>query len=40
MLSPKPGQMNLPFSSTRNQLTEKILGGWVSRLPTLSQWRK
>ena len=26
MLSPNPGQMNLPFSSIRNQLTEKIFG--------------
>ena len=27
MLSPNPGQTNLPFSSTRNQLTAKIFGG-------------
>ena len=26
-LSPKPGQMNLPFSSVRNQLTRKMRGG-------------
>ncbi len=30
MFSEKPGQTNLPFSSVRNQLTQKIFG---SRAP-------
>ena len=30
MLSPKPGQRNLPSSSRRNQLTLKIRGGFLS----------
>ena len=33
MFSPKPGQMNLPFSSLRNQLMKKIFGGRGARLP-------
>ncbi len=44
MFSPKPGQTNLPFSSVRNQLTQKIFGSLApsdcSRAPKSSQWRK
>ena len=36
--SPKPGHRNPPWSSLWNQLTRKIFGGSVSRLPMESQW--
>ena len=31
MFSPKPGQMNFPFASRRNQFTRKIFGGLLHR---------
>ena len=40
MFSPKPGHMNLPSSSTRNQLTPKTWGRCSMLRPTLSQcWK-
>ena len=40
MFSPNPGQMYLPFSSVRNQLMKKILGGRGIWVPSCSQWPK
>ncbi len=40
MFSPKPGQMNRPSASWRNQLTWKIFGGALSVRPIASQWPK
>ena len=35
-LSPKPGQMNAPSASLRNQLTKNSLGSWVPGLSPMS----
>ena len=40
LVSPKPGQMNRPSSSLRNQFTQKTLGSFSSSVdaPISSQW--
>ena len=40
MLSPKPGHMNLPSASLRNQLTWKIFGSFAPSLSKDSQCAK
>ena len=40
MFSPKPGQMNRPSASWRNQLTWKMAGGRLTAFPISSQWPK
>jgi hypothetical protein len=36
-VSPKPGQMNFPRASVRNQLTRNTFGGFVTSRPMSSQ---